>query len=125
MNRTKLLSALRPEIPSATSDSKTSPEETFQNRTLRPIIKFQHELILIMVTNTLVKFHRDFFDLSLEKKMLRIDATFNSNNQLKNDLKGIVVGLFTLEEIEAYNTMKSDANKRIIQMIKERVISTF
>ena len=124
MNRTKALLTLRPEVSSATNDSKTSPEETFQNRTLRPIIKFQHDLVLRATTNMILKFHKDFSLLTIEKQTLKIDALFNSNNQLKNELRGIIVGLFSLEEFEVYTTMRTDINKRIIQIIKERVIST-
>jgi len=124
MNRTKVVLELRPEISSATSDCKTSSEETFQNRILRPIIKFQHDLVLGVATKTILKFHKDFFSLTLEKQTLKINALFNSNNQLKNELKGTIVGLFTIEEYEVYSTIKADINKRIIQIIKERVIST-
>ena len=123
MNRTKTLLELRPLIKSILNDGKTSDEETFQNNVLRPVIKFQHDLIIILVEHTIIKFHKDYSILSSEKKVLIIESIFNTNNQLKNDLRGIIIGLFSIEEYEIYYTMKSTINKRIVQIIKERVLS--
>jgi len=124
MNRTKSIIELRPVIKTALTDNKSSIEESFQNNTLRPIIKFQHDLIISIVQHSLNKYSKDFSSLSIEKKSLKIEATFKSDSQLKNELKGIIIGLFSKEEYEKYNSIRNDINKRIIQIIKERVLST-
>ncbi len=124
MNRTKSIIELRPVIKTALIDEKSSIEESFQNNTLRPIIKFQHDLIISIVQHSLNKYSKDFYSLSIEKKSLKIEATFKSDSQLKNELRGIIIGLFSKEEYELYNTIRNDINKRIIQIIKERGLST-
>jgi hypothetical protein len=124
MNRTKCIIELRPVINTALIKEKTSTEESFQNNTLRPIIKFQHEIIMIIVEHSINKYSKDFSSLSIEKKMLKVESIFKTNSQLKNELRGIITGLFSKEEYELYNTIRNEVNKRIIQIIKERFLST-
>ena len=124
MDRNKSLITLRPVIESIKTHNRMSPEETFQNDVLRPIIKFQHELIMNIVETSLYKYHKEFSKLLPEKKKLIIESLFNSNNQLKNELRNIIVGLFIIEEYQTYKLIRSDINKRIIQIIQERVLST-
>lgn len=124
MDRNRSLIALRPVIKSNRTHNKMSPEEFFQNDVLRPIIKFQHELIMIIVDTSLYKFHKEFSTSLPEKKRLIIQSLFSSNNQLKNQLRNIIVGLFTIKEYQTYSLIKNDINKRIIQIIQERVLST-
>lgn len=124
MDRKNTLILLRPEIPSAASDEKTSTEESFQNNILRPIIKFQHNLVVAIIKQAIQKHNKDFFNLSKEKQQLKIESIFATDNQLKNDLKGVIIGLLTTEEYKSYYLIKNEINKRIIQMIKERFIST-
>lgn len=124
MDRKNTLILLRPEIPSAASDEKTSTEESFQNNILRPIIKFQHNLVVAIIKQAIQKHNKDFFNLSKEKQQLKIESIFATDNQLKNDLKGVIIGLLTTEEYKSYYLIKNQINKRIIQMIKERFIST-
>ena len=96
MNRSNI-KALRPEIPSAeTSHSKEI--ETFQNAVLRPILKFQNEWIMTFIL-----------------------ANIGKQNALKNQLIGSVIGLLTEEELIFYFTNQSDLNKRIYQMICQRM----
>lgn len=124
MNRTKSITELRPVIKTALTDNNTSIEERFQNNTLRPIIKFQHDIIIVIIEELLNKFCKDFSELTFEKKTLKIESIFKTNSQLKNELRGIIAGLFSKEEYLIYNSIKNDINKRIIQIIKERYIST-
>ena len=78
----------------------------------------------MVIENTLNKFCKGFIELSLDKEALEIESIFKRNSQLKNELRGLITGLFSIEEYIIYNTIKSDINKRIIQIIKERVLST-
>ncbi|GAK89105.1 hypothetical protein JCM19297_3629 [Nonlabens ulvanivorans] len=59
-NRDEYLVALRPEIPNARVSDDMSVEEQFQNRTLRPIAKLQHDL-LIAVFHNYIKKHKNVF----------------------------------------------------------------
>jgi hypothetical protein len=45
------------------------------------------------------------------------------NQGLRNTIVGMIIGLFSLKEHEFYLTTKSEINRRIIQMGKERIAS--
>jgi hypothetical protein len=46
------------------------------------------------------------------------------NQNVKNLLLGLIVGHFTSEELELYLKMKTDLNRRIINMICKRIADT-
>jgi hypothetical protein len=48
-------------------NSQSSSEETFQNRTLRPILKMQNDLFIQVFINYAVKQKNVFFSLTPEK----------------------------------------------------------
>lgn len=117
------LKALRPEILSARTEG-TNELEHFQNAVLRPVIKFQHDLIL-----SLVKSHSHFNDLIRSKGprtdfQLRVQQFVTKQNDLKNQLIGCVLGDFTIDEFTEYRKNSNELNKRIIQMIVQRVTDT-
>ena len=68
MTRNKELLKLRPNIKTILRDLKTSPMEQFQNTTLRPILKFQHDILLALFHACLVKNRSAFTVLSAEEK---------------------------------------------------------
>lgn len=101
----------------------TLAEEKFQNQTLRPILKWQNELLLEVFKNYAVKQKSMFFSLSPEKKETYIENAIQKDIKLRNTLKGIVIGLFSLEEFQEYKKNTSNLNKRIMNLIIERLKS--
>ena len=67
-SRDSLLKSLRPDILSKTINKEMSSEEYFQNTVLRPIIKFQNDLLIAVFLQFCIKYKNVFFDLSTEKK---------------------------------------------------------
>ena len=102
---------------------QSSAEESFQNKTLRPILKFQNDLFIEVFTNYAVKQKGVFFTLSPEKKMAYIENTIQRDVKLRNSLKGMVIGLFTTEEYNDYIKNSSNLNKRMMNMLIERLKS--
>ncbi len=102
---------------------ESKPEERFQNETLRPILKVQNDLFLAVFKNYLVKQKIDFISLSPEKKMMCIDQAIQRDIKFRNILKGIVIGFFTLEEFETYIQNSSNLNKRMMNLLIERLKS--
>lgn len=98
----------------------STPEERFQNETLRPILKFQNDLLLAVFKNYAVKQKSAFFTHSLEKKMDFIDKAIQKDMKFRNSLKGMIIGLFTLSEYEIYIKNSSNLNKRMMTMLVER-----
>ncbi len=116
--------SIRPNISAIGSQENASREERFQNETLRPIIKMQHRLIIAYFRNYLVRTKLDFDGLSEFKKKEVISKIFSKDNQFKTELRGMIIGHLTTEEYQTYLGMSSTLNKRIGNMLQERLIST-
>ena len=119
-NRDTTITALRE--PIATS-GETNPDEAFQNRVLRPILKIQNDLLVDVFRNYVSKYKSDFYNFSPEKKMQFIDNAIHKDIKFRNSLKGMVIGLFTIEEYANYITNSSSLNKRMMNMVIERLKS--
>jgi hypothetical protein len=106
-----------------TINSAYSPEEAFQNRTLRPILKLQNDLIVDVFRNYISKYKNEFYTYSAEKKMQYIENSIQKDIKFRNSLKGIIIGLFTIAEYDAYIKNSSQLNKRMMNMAIERLKS--
>lgn len=101
----------------------TTPEEIFQNETLRPVLKLQNDLYWSLFTTYAVRQNADFNSLSVTKKCSFIEQSLQKGSVLKNIFIGMTIGMFTLEELEVYNSDSKVFNKRIITMLAERLKS--
>lgn len=102
---------------------QSSQEEQFQNRTLRPILKFQNDLLIESFKNYFNKQKNVFYNLTLDKKMNYIDNAVQKDIKFRNSLKGIILGLFTIEEYKEYIKNSSNLNKRMMILLIERIKS--
>lgn len=119
--RDNFLISMRPEIPSAQITPNMSADECFQNRTLRPVIKLQNDLLLASFKNYVGKHKNVFYDLNVEKKMDYIENAIHKDMKFRNSLKGMIIGQFTLEEFDIYIQNSSALNKRMMDIVKERL----
>jgi hypothetical protein len=122
--RTEALLSIRPIIPSAKIYDSISTEELFQNKTLRPIIKMQHDLFIAIFSNYISKRKNVFYELSLEKQLSYIENAIQKDIKFRNSIKGLVIGQFTVEEYTLYTQNSSALNKRIMTIVKERLINS-
>lgn len=122
--RTENLLKLRPNIPSAKIYDSMSSDELFQNKTLRPIIKLQHELLIAVFKNYIKKRKNVFYDLTLEKQLAYIDNAVHKDMKFRNSVKGMIIGQFTVEEYEVYIQNSSALNKRMMNIVKERLLDS-
>ena len=104
-------------------NNQSSSEELFQNKTLRPILKLQNDLFVVVFINYAVKQKNTFFELAPEKKLAYIENTIQRDIKFRNSLKGMVIALFTSDEYEEYITNSSNLNKRMMNMLIERLKS--
>lgn len=123
-NRDEYLVALRPEIPGARIDNNMSPEEHFQNVTLRPITKLQHDLLIAVFRNYIKKHKNVFYGLTAHKRIDYIENAVNRDQKFRNSLKGIIMGQFTIPEYEIYIINSSALNKRMMNLVRERLINS-
>jgi len=123
-NRDFDLKNCRPVIASAKIVDGMSFDERFQNISLRPIIKQQHDLLILVFKNYISKHKNVFYDLSVEKRLDYIENAVHKDMKFRNSVKGMIIGLFTLEEYELYITNSSSLNKRMMNIVKERLLSS-
>src|SRR5690606_19922150 len=117
-NRDLFLTQYRGEtLGTITSDS--SAEEVFQNQTLRPILKLQNDLLIDVFKNYIAKYKNDFYSYTVDKKLSYIENAIQKDIKFRNSLKGMIIGLFTLEEYDVYIKASSSLNKRMMNMVIE------
>lgn len=112
---------IRPNIKTTQINNEMSSDECFQNKTLRPILKFQNALLIAVFKNYIKKHKNTFLELSLEKRFLYIENAIQKDIKFRNLLKGMVIGLFTVDEYTNYIQNSSALNKRMINMVVERL----
>ncbi len=123
VTRDSILISMRPEIPSVKTLPNTSSDERFQNQTLRPVVRLQNELLLASFRNYVAKHKNVFYDLSLEKRLEYIEHAIQKDIKYRNSLKGIIIGQFTLDEFDEYIQNSSALNKRMMDIVIERIKS--
>jgi hypothetical protein len=106
-----------------TVSNQSSFEEVFQNKTLRPILKMQNDLFIQVFINYAIKQKNVFFSLTPDKKMAYIENVIQRDIKFRNSLKGMVIAWFTLEEYADYIKNSSNLNKRMMNMLIERLKS--
>ncbi len=113
------LKALRPLID--TEDKTITEIEKFQNEVLRPILKFQHSLFEIEVTNNplIEKLLRQ--ELTAERNRILVKGII-SKTELKHQLLGQITGLLTNTEYQFYCSSKKEIDKRIFAMLLDRIM---
>ncbi len=119
--RSQQLLQSRPEIPSAIVNEMMSQDEQFQNKTLRPIIKLQNDLLIEVFKNYLRKRKYAYYDLSLQERYVYIENAIQRDMKFRNSLKGMIIGQFTVEEYDLYIENSSALNKRMMNLVIERL----
>jgi len=123
MNQRDLnLLRLRPEIPTARVSENMCSDEQFQNKTLRPIAKLQNDLFVEVFKNYIQKHKNAFYAFPVEKKMAFIENAIQRDIKFRNSLKGIMIGQFTIDEYSIYIENSSALNKRMMNIVKERML---
>lgn len=122
--RSQQLLAMRPIIASAKVNEMMTSDEAFQNTTLRPIIKMQHQLLIMAFKNYIYKCKNVFYDLTLHSQLAYIENAIHKDMKFRNSLKGMIIGHFTTEEYAIYIQNSSALNKRMMNIVKGRLIDS-
>ena len=107
---------IRPKIKKIKDLPNMNDDERFQNETIRPILKLQNPLFILVFKNYIQKRKRVFYDLSLDEKMIYIESSIVKDQNFHNSLKGIIIGHFTVAEYRQYILHFSSLNKRMMNM---------
>lgn len=122
MDRKNIIQQLRPEIPKAEVLERTTDIERFQNVVLRPILKFQHEILKSIIEAYLTKLGKNTTDWDLPAKELFLEKVLRNDAVVRNTLCGVVIGLMTTEEVQTYYSHEQEMRRRTCRMIVQRLI---
>jgi hypothetical protein len=119
--RSEKLLQQRPDIPTSKINDQMGSEEYFQNAVLRPILKLQNDLFISVFKNYIKKHKNVFYELSIEKKQRYVEHAIQKDIKFRNSLKGMIIGMFTVEEYETYKLNSSALNKRMMNLLIVRL----
>ena len=102
-----------------------SEEEIFQNKTLRPILKLQHDLIITLAQEFLKSRNITWEKVKEKDPFQWLNINIKRDIPFKNQLIGMVIGQFSKNELDEYLTFQKEMNKRIINMMTERIVSHY
>jgi len=122
MDRKDALLSLRPELAISIKDDK-NPIESFMHTTLRPILKFQNELILASIRNEPHFDQLKLENITEEQCRSLIKVFFQKKSGLRAKLVGLIQGLFTEEELKFYFEQRKELDRRITEMLVTRFVS--
>ena len=115
------LESIRPIIKDLVIENKTGTIEVFQNKTLRPILKFQNNLILSIFKNHLKKHKISLDSLADDKKDAYIEKIIKKDRKIYQLFIGIIIGHFTDNEYQEYFIYDKEFNRRIINILIQRL----
>jgi len=112
----------RPNLPEHILQGIATDAEDFQNKVLRPAIKMQSELLLAHLNAKLVALKVDLKKLDLVKQRATLTDLLTKNQSFKQEIIGMVIGQFDLDEYENYSHMPKEINRRITQIVLNRCL---
>jgi hypothetical protein len=114
------LLALRPRI----ADAAAEPAATvghFLHATLRPVLKLQNDLLLLLVADFVRDHHlRLAPDLSGQQRQLA--ELLSRNTKLRYTIVGLITGQFTAAEYAFYRPHRAELNRRLLELAQRRVL---
>ncbi len=115
--RSELILSLRSEI---NIDSERTPLELehFQNSCLRPILKFQNDVLLSYFRSQIPK---EDIPQSIMKRENLVKLRLQKDTITRNVLIGMVLGLMTVDELSFYHLNKNELSRRIVTMLIQRI----
>ena len=117
MKRSESISLLRSPI-SIDTDKISLELEQFQNSCLRPILKFQNDILVSYFKSNinLISIPESTSELeNLVKNRVQKDLI------TRNTLLGMTIGLLHDEELTFYMSHKNELNKRLVVMLTQRI----
>lgn len=121
-NRDEQVVKIRPTIPHIMERTSTTTE-CFQNKTLRPILKMQNELFIVIFKWYIIKRKNVFSTLKKRQQIDYIAQSLKKDLKFKNRLVGVVIGQFTIVELQAFHAEEGELTRRITTMLIERLQS--
>ncbi len=123
MKRDNLMQSIRPLIPEISEKDGIKPLEYFQNHSLRPILKQQNDLLLLLFLDFAKSRKGVFFQMKELAQKEYIASIIQKDLNFRNILLGTIIGFFSSREASYYFENKSAINKRIYNLLIQRLQS--
>ena len=81
----------------------------------------QHSLLIALFQDYIKQRNIDFIDLKKEKQLNRISTILKNDTNFKSIISGIVIGHFSLNELNFFVQNSSELKKRVTQIVKHRL----
>jgi hypothetical protein len=115
------LLTIRPEV--LTKNELENELEQFQNQTLRPILKFQNDLLLRVMQHYITKRKGAFHDLTKTNRAPYLEHAVRQDLRFKSLLLGIVIGHFTATEFAIYVENEAELSRRCTDLLVQRFVT--
>jgi hypothetical protein len=115
---------VRPNLPESLVEGHLKEEELFQNMVLRPVIKMQHDILILRVQSYFLSKKVVFHMMDKKKRVNAIESAFQNDNPFKKEIQGMILGQLNPEEFQRYLKSERSMNKRIIQMVRNRMLDS-
>ncbi|MFK8054891.1 MAG: hypothetical protein AB8F78_02125 [Saprospiraceae bacterium] len=112
---------MRPQVETAEG---ALPLEAFQNDTLRPVIKMQHEVILRAWHRYVLEQKGKFYKLNRPDQEAYIRHSYQTNRAFRAFNLGLVCGVLTKVEWETFKLHEKELSKRVYNLVAQRVGSS-
>ena len=97
--------------------------EQFQNNTLRPVLKFQHDVLVASWHKYAEEQKSTFYKLNRPDQLTYLRAAIQTNRAYRNFVLGLVCGVFTKVEWQAFRQNEKELTRRIMTLLVERLLS--
>jgi hypothetical protein len=121
MNRDIDVMSLRPLIDSIDMSKEMNENASFQNLTIRPILKLQSDVLVAIFKGHIHNKSIDFAKMPLNERTIFITNAVQKDLTLRNVLIGATIGLMTIDEISVYYENEAEFRNRIVKMIVQRL----
>ena len=114
------LLALRPLI----AEAGTAPAATvghFLHATLRPVLKLQNDLLLLLVADFVRDHHLRLAPDHTEQQR-QLAELLRRNTKLRYTIVGLTTGQFTTAEYAFYRAHRAELNRRLLELAQRRVL---
>ena len=115
---------VRPKLPDSLTEGELKEEELFQNMVLRPVIKMQHDVLILRVKSHFASKSVMFNVMDKKKRALAIEQAFTNDNSFKKEIQGMILGQLNTSEYQLYLNYERTMNKRIIQIVRNRMLDS-
>ena len=100
-----------------------SAAEKFQNDTLRPVLKLLNDNLMRVFRHNVLQRKSNFFALKPTDQKLYVTDVLKKDQKFNTLLKGMVIGHFTEYEWKEYVGQEQEINRRISNMLEQRIVS--